>query len=95
MPSLQPTEVTVLAIPKRRPLHALSDEEARLRALARKGTKVRVTFEAEIAYAVQWSSAGRRGLDFDVTTTDGRRYTIDPQLPGVRIERIERGEGDA
>lgn len=93
VPSLHPTEVTVLATPKRRPVHALSDEEARLRALARKGTRVLVTFEAEIADAVQWSSAGRRGLDFDVTTADGRRYTIDPQLPGVRIERIEPGEG--
>jgi hypothetical protein len=92
VPSLTPTRVTVLHTPKQRPMHALSDEEARLRALARKGTRVHVTFEGEIADAVQWSSAGRRGLDFDIVTADGRRYTVDPALLGVQIEKIEEGE---
>lgn len=46
VPSLRPTQVTVMHAPKRRPLHALSDEEARIRALPRKGTKVRVTFRS-------------------------------------------------
>ena len=88
VPSLRPTQVTVLHTPKTRSLHALSDEEARIRALARKGTKVRVTFDATIADAMQWSSAGQRGLEFTVTTADGRRFTIDPQMPGLRIEAI-------
>jgi hypothetical protein len=83
---MSPTQVTQVHAPEARPLHALSDEEGRLRALARKGTKVRVTFEAEVADAIQWSGAGRRGLEFDLTTADGRRYTVNPQLPGLHIE---------
>jgi hypothetical protein len=90
VPSLHPTEVTVMHAPKQRPMHALSDEEARLRALARKSTKVRVTvtFEGEITDAWQWSSAGRRGLDFIVTTPDGRQHPVDPQRKGVHIEAL-------
>ncbi|HEY3479011.1 MAG TPA: hypothetical protein VGL02_08935 [Streptomyces sp.] len=88
VPGLRPTRVTVLHTPKTRPMHALDDEEARLRALARKGTRVRVTFDATIADAMQWSSAGQRGLEFTVTTADGRRFTINPQLPGLHIEAI-------
>ena len=94
VPSLRPTQVTVMHAPKTRPMHALSDEEARLRALARKGTKVRVTFEGEIADAWQWSSGVSRGLQFIVTTADGRRHPVDPQQPDVRIERIEAEEGE-
>ena len=70
------------------PMHALSDEEARLRALARKGTHVRVTFEGEIADAWQWSSAGQRGLGFVVKSPDGRTHTVDVQQPGLRIEAV-------
>lgn len=97
VPSLRPTRVTVLHAPKTRPLHALSDEEASLRALARKGTKVRVTvtYEGEIADAWQWSSAGRRGLGFAVATTDGRRHSVDPHRPGVHIEAITDDEEDS
>jgi hypothetical protein len=86
VPALRPTEVTVLATPKTRPLRALSDEEARLLALARKGTKVRVTFEAEMTEAWRWSSAGRSGIDFIVTDPDGRRHTVNGSQPGLRIE---------
>lgn len=86
VPGLRPTKVTVLHAPKTRPMHALSDEEGRIRALARKGTKVRVTFEAEVVDAMQWSSAGDRGLSFTVRTSDGRRFTFNPQLDGLHIE---------
>lgn len=97
VPGLRPTQVTVTHAPKPRPLHALSDEEARLRALGRKGTRVRVTvtFEGEIADAWQWSGAGRRGLDFIVATADGTRHPVDPQRPGVHIEAITAGEENA
>lgn len=92
VPGLRPTKVTVLHTPKARPMHALSDEEARLRALARKGTRVRVTLDATVVDAIQWSSAGQRGLEFDITTADGRRFTINPQLPGLHIEAIPADE---
>jgi hypothetical protein len=88
VPGLRPTQVTVMHAPKQRPMHALSDEEARLRALARKGTKVRVTFEGEITDAWQWSSAGNRGLGFIVTSPDGRSHTVNVQQPGLRIEAV-------
>ncbi|MEV5944664.1 hypothetical protein [Streptomyces sp. NPDC051994] len=86
VPGLRPTLVTQLHLPERRPMHALSDEEARIRALARKGSRVRVTFEAEVADAMQWSAGDRRGLEIDLTTDDGRRYTVNPELPGLHIE---------
>ncbi|WP_437052006.1 hypothetical protein [Streptomyces sp. enrichment culture] len=73
-------------------MHVLDDEEARLRALARKGTKVRVTFEATVTDAMQWTAGDRRGLEFDLTTSDGRRYSIDPQLPSLRIEAADEGD---
>ena len=93
--SLRPTRVTVMHAPKPRPLHALTDEEARLRSLARKGTRVRVTFEGEIADAWQWSSAGRRGIDFVVTSPDGRRHPVNGSQPGLRIEAITDDEESA
>jgi len=88
VPGLRPTLVTQMHEPKRRPMRALTDEEGRLRALARKGTKVRVTvtFEGEITDAWQWSSAGRHGLDFIVTTPDGQQHPVDPQRAGVHVE---------
>lgn len=92
VPSLRPTRVTVLHTPKRRPMHALSDEEARLRALARKGTKVRVTFEGEIADAWQWSGGISRGLGFVIKSPDGRTHTVDAQQPGLHIEAATDGE---
>jgi hypothetical protein len=95
VPGLRPTRVTVMHAPKTRPMHALSDEEARLRTLARKGTRVRVTFEGEITDAWQWTSAGRRGIDFIVTSPDGRRHTVNGTQPGLRIEAIPADEEHA
>jgi hypothetical protein len=92
VPSLRPTRVTVLATPKTRPVRALDDEEGRLLALARKGTKVRVTFEAEVADAIRWSSAGRSGIDFVVTSPDGRRHAVNGSQPGLHIEAIPADE---
>ncbi len=95
VPGLHPTEVTVAPEPTQRRLHALSDEEARLRALARKGTRVRITFEATVTDATQWTAGDRRGLEFDLRTSDGRRYSIDPQLPGLHIEAAPADEESA
>ncbi|MEV7975361.1 hypothetical protein [Streptomyces sp. NPDC086519] len=95
VPGLHPTRVTVLHTPKRRPMHALTDEEARLRALARKGTRVRVTFEGEIADAMQWSNGISRGLDFIVKSPDGRRHAVNGSQPGLRIEAIPADEENA
>lgn len=95
VPSLRPTSVTVVHAPKRRPMHALDDEEGRLRALARKGTKVRVTitYEGEITDAWQWTGAERRGLGFVVDTPDGRRHSVDPGQAGVHIEAADHADG--
>lgn len=95
IPGIHPTEVTAAPEPKQRRLHALSDEEARIRALARKGTRVRVTFEATVVDAMQWTAGDRRGLDFDLATSDGRHLTVDPQLPGLHIEAAHIDEESA
>jgi hypothetical protein len=94
VPSMRPTRVTVLVTPKTRPVRALDDEEGRLLALARKGTKVSVTFEAEVADAIRWSRAGRSGIDFVVTSPDGRRHAVNGSQPGLRIEAIPADEDD-
>lgn len=95
VPGLRPTQVTVMHATKQRPMHALSDEEAHLRALARKGTKVRVTFEGEITDAWQWSGADRRGLGFIVKSPDGRTHTVNADQPGLHIEAIPADEENA
>ncbi|WP_330172929.1 hypothetical protein OG875_04620 [Streptomyces sp. NBC_01498] len=41
---------------------------------------------------MQWTAGDRRGLEFDLTTSDGRRYSIDPQLPGLHIEAADEGD---
>lgn len=92
---MRPTRVTQVHVPKPRPLHALSDEEARIRALARKGTRVRITFDATVTDATQWTAGDRRGLEFNLQTPDGRRYSIDPQLPGLHIEAAPADEESA
>lgn len=89
IPGLSPTEVTMLATPKTRPLQVITDEDARLRALARKGTRVRVTFEAEVSDAWLWGTEGQpKKLELFVTTPDGHRHTIDPQMEGVHVEAM-------
>ncbi|WP_328903224.1 hypothetical protein OHR86_27885 [Streptomyces sp. NBC_00441] len=95
VPGLHPTEVALPDQTKPRTLHALSDEEARIRALARKGTRVRITFEATVADAIQWAAGERRGLEFDLRTADGRHFTVDPQLPGLHIEAAHADEESA
>jgi hypothetical protein len=93
VPGLRPTLVTQMAQTKPRPVQALTEEEGRLRALARKGQRVRVTFEAEITEA--WTSAGRDGIkriQFVVTTPDGRRHSVNPAKHGLQIEALAEGE---
>lgn len=92
---LKPTLVTETLAdgPKPRRLQALTDEEARLRALARKGTKVRVTYEGEVAQA--WLSDGedgRRHLNLIVETPDGRRHAVDPDLAHLSVEAVRAEE---
>lgn len=90
VPGLRPTKVTQMHTPKRRPMQALSDEEGRLRGLARKGQRVRVTYEADVADA--WLSSGRDGvrrIQFIVTTPDGRRHVVDPTVSGVHVEAAD------
>lgn len=92
VPGLRPTKVTQMHAPKRRPMQALTDEEARLRGLARKRQRVTVTYEAEIADA--WLTADRDGIkhvQFIVTTPDGRRHAVDPAVPGVHVEAAPEG----
>lgn len=95
VPSLRPTRMTVMHAPKRRPVRAISDEEGRLRALGRKGTRVRVTYEGEIADAWEWSNGISRGLDFVVKSPDGRTHTVNGSQPGLRIEAIPADEEPA
>lgn len=92
VPGLRPTKVTVMHPPKQRPMHALTDEEGRIRALARKGTKVCVTFEGEIVDAWQWSSAGNRGIGFIVKSPDGCTHTVRVDQPGLHIEAASDDE---
>lgn len=85
---LRPTRVSVYQAPPARHLQALTEEEARLRSLSRRGTRVRVTYEGQIAEA--WTATGMDGAKhptFIVETSDGRRHAVNPELPGVHIER--------
>ncbi|MER5902970.1 hypothetical protein ABT150_23170 [Streptomyces mirabilis] len=87
VPKLRPTVETQMHAPKRRPMHALSDEEARLRELILSRQRLRITFEADIAQA--WTVEGAGGvkqIQLIVTTPDGRRHAVDPSQPGVHIE---------
>lgn len=87
VPKLRPTIETQMHAPKRRPMHALSDDEAQLRELILGRRRLRITFEADIAQA--WTvdgMDGKRHIQLIVTTPDGRRHAVDPNQPGVHIE---------
>lgn len=88
---MQPTTVTQMHHQPTRPVQALSEEDGRLRAITRRGSKVRITFEAEVADALLSSAAGdlRKKLLLVVTAPDGRRHTIDTELAGWHIEAVE------
>lgn len=94
---MRPTRVTQVHAPQPRPLQALTDEEGRLRNLARKNQRVRVTYEAEVSEA--WLSSnstdGIKHIHFVVTTPDGRRHIVDPQLPGMHVEAVHTDEESA
>ncbi|GHJ21676.1 hypothetical protein [Streptomyces albus] len=88
--TLRPTRITQMAaVPSR--LRAVTDEDARLRSLARKGRRVRVTLDAEVAEVFRCYVGGREAdatLTFIVTTADGRRHAVEPAVPGVHIEAL-------
>lgn len=94
VPGLRPTLVTQMHQPKPRPMQALTEEEGRLRGLARRGQRVTVTYEAEVAEV--WTSPDRDGVkhvQFIVTTPDGRRHIVDPTVPGVCVNAApDRGQ---
>lgn len=93
VPSLRPTIVTQMHTPQPKRLQALTEEEGRLRGLARKGRRVRVTFEAEVAEAwISSSGSSGRRVQLIVTTPDGRRHIVDSGLPGLHIEAASDGE---
>jgi hypothetical protein len=97
---LRPTLVaeTQTETPQARRLKALTEEEGRLRALARKGTRVRVTFEAEVVDAMLATSVSGQRLLLTVKMPDGEHHPIDPEQAGVHIEALqqwaERQEGE-
>lgn len=91
---LLPTEVAACVTAPTRRLQVLTDEEARRRAIGRKGTRVRVTYEAEVTQA--WTCADADGVKrvrYMVIAPDGSRHAVDPTLPGVHVEGIEAEEG--
>lgn len=90
---LHPTTVTVPPAPATPRPQALSDDEARHRALARRGRRVKVTFEAVVDSAwLTREGDGDQHLTVLVTTDDGQRHPIDTRLPGVRIDALTTQE---
>ncbi|MEV4440435.1 hypothetical protein AB0K09_15705 [Streptomyces sp. NPDC049577] len=93
VPGVRPTLVTQMAQMKPRPVQALTEEEARLRSLARKDQRVTVTYEAEVSKAwLRADANGAKRIQFIVTTPDGRRHVVDPSLPGLHVEAAPEGE---
>ncbi|AWZ06871.1 MULTISPECIES: hypothetical protein [unclassified Streptomyces] len=77
-------------------LQALDDDEGRHRALARRGRRVKVTFEAKVDTA--WLTRGADGhqhLTVLVITDDGHHHAIDTRLPGARIDAAHPQDKDA
>ncbi len=93
VPQLEPTVLTLAdpaPLPPPRP-QLLSDDEARHRALARRGRRVRVSFEATVHTA--WLSPddnGQRRITLVVTADDGSLHTLDTRLPGTRIDAADQ-----
>jgi hypothetical protein len=95
VPGFRPTRETQMHAPKRRPMHAITDEEGRLRALARKNQRVRVTFEAEVVQTMLTTGMnGMQQISFIVATPDGRRHAVDPNLAAVHIEAADAAEDE-
>jgi hypothetical protein len=90
---LRPTRETQMHAPKRRPMHALSDEEARVRELILSRQPLRITFEAEVvkAWTVDSPNSSKQ-IQLIVRTPDGRRHAVDLSQPGVHIEAADQTE---
>ena len=92
VPKMRPTIETQMHAPKRRPMHALGDEEARLRELILGRKRLRITYEADIADAWTTDNAdGSKRITLIVTAPDGRRHAVDTSLPGVHVEAADEG----
>lgn len=88
---LKPKLVTEsqVEVPQARRLQALTEEEGRLRDLAREGTRVRLTFDAEVVGTLLATGMdGRTTLSLTVATADGHRHPVNLDLPGLHIEAI-------
>lgn len=84
---LRATRETQMHAPKRRPMHALTDEETRRRELILSRQRLRITFEADVVKA--WtvdSPNSTKQIQLIVRTPDGRRHAVDLSQPGVHIE---------
>lgn len=97
VPQMGPTILTLTApepLPRPRP-QLLSEDEGRHRALARRGSRVTVTFEATVHTA--WLSpdgTGQQRITLVVTTDDGRLHTVDTRLAGTRVDAADQPGGE-
>ncbi|MFJ4343197.1 hypothetical protein [Streptomyces sp. NPDC088915] len=95
VPQMAPT---VLSLPDPEPparprLQLLDEDEARHRALARPGRRVRIAFEATVRTA--WLAPGPDGqqrITLVVTDESGALHTIDTRLAGTRLDPVPTEE---